>query len=598
MNNSITQRVISFRNKMILIFIFMTIIPFVLFAYYAHLKSVEGISHANSAFAMDYTIQSKENFDGYLAHLNNQINDVIGNSKLQQLLAEEPKTSADEIAFSSEMLNLVYQNMPYIDAFQVRVVPMVPSKYPNYMSSRILNFSGDIENEAWFKQSIRSVTPTWHLFRIGESQHAKPLLSKVKRFSGLYDQTPRGIVVTDLSDDQLNRYLSPSHRIQHQHNYLIDENGIVLYDSADNQSTGSPIASTAFQNLIRESSEGAGILELDGVSKLATYVRLNEEPWFLVSTIPLDELTGPIREINRVFFMFLVVYLICCIGVVFYLTVYFTNPLLRLVRSMRRLEFGEFQHVLPNSRRKDEIGWLYRGFNNMAQRIQELIEQSFRAERAKKELEFQVLSHQINPHFLYNTLESIRWKAASHHMDEISEMVSSLGNLLRLSLNQGKEITTMAREIEHVKAYVNIEQARLGAPVRILYSVEEGIGDFPFLRLLLQPLVENAIHHGIRSNFDKGKIILSARRDGGDIVIELMDNGEGIRENVLASLNSPDEHLEITKRRGVGLRNVNERLKLYFGESYKLIIENSNGTKIILRHPIMEKDEQEGKLVP
>jgi two-component system, sensor histidine kinase YesM len=593
MNNGVVQRLASFRNKMILVFIFMTIIPFVLFAYYAHVKSVEGISNANSAFAMDYLIQSKENFDEYLTHLNNQINEVIGDVKFQQLMAVAPVTPDEESAFTTDMLNLVYQNMPYIDAFQIRVFPIDPSHYPYYMSSRLLNFAGNIENQAWFKQSVQTVTPTWHLFLPGESQHTKPLLSKIKRFTGLYDQTPRGIIVADLSDDQLNRYLAPSHRIEQQRAYLMSANGIVFYDSADSRSIGAPIASKELQDWIRGSSEGAGTLEIDGISELVTYVRLNEEPWFLVSTIPLHELTGPIKEINNVFILFLVVYMICCIGVVIYLTAYFTNPLLRLVRSMRKLESGEFQHVLPSSSRKDEIGWLYRGFNNMAQKIQGLIEQAFRSERTKKELEFQVLSHQINPHFLYNTLESIRWKAESHNMGEISEMVSSLGNLLRLSLNQGKEITTIAREIEHVKAYVNIEQARLGKPVRILYSINEEILDAPFLRLLLQPLVENAIHHGIRSNFDKGKIILSARKEGEDIVIELTDNGEGIPESVLQSLNTPNMADEKTKRQGVGLRNVNDRLKLYFGETYKLIIDSSNGTKIILRHPIMKEEEQQ-----
>ncbi|MEK8130014.1 sensor histidine kinase [Paenibacillus filicis] len=597
-SGEVRHKVISFRNKMILIFIFMTIIPFVLFAYYAHLKSVEGISNANAAFAMDYLVQSKNNFDEYLAHLNNQINEVIGNKKLQQLMGEIPHTPEEESLFTSEMLNLLYQSMPYVDAFQIRVFPKDPSKYPLYMSSNVLNFQGVLENEAWFRQSMESVTPTWQLFLPGENQQSKPILSKVKRFTGLYDQLPRGLVVTDLSDDQLGRYLSPSHRVPQQRTYLMTGSGFVLYDSDNNATVGQPIASPELMNLIRASSEGAGTLEIDGGSMLVTYSRLNEEPWYLVSSTPLQALTGPIKKINNVFLMFLVVYLICCVGVVIYLTLYFTNPLLRLVKSMRKLEFGEFHYALPNSSRADEIGWLYRGFNNMAQRIQELIEQAFRSERAKKELEFQVLSHQINPHFLYNTLESIRWKAASHHMDEISEMVSSLGNLLRLSLNQGKEITTVAREIEQVRAYVNIEQARLGAPVRILYMVDEQVLNAPFLRLLLQPLVENAIHHGIRSNFDNGKIILSVRQEGRDIVIQLTDNGEGLPDSIIESLNKPHSADEKASRRGVGLRNVNDRLKLYFGESYKLKIDNTNGTHITLKHPVMSEEEAERSPYP
>lgn len=161
--------------------------------------------------------------------------------------------------------------------------------------------------------------------------------------------------------------------------------------------------------------------------------------------------------------------MLCAVGVVIYLTRNFTQPVFQLVRLMRKLEEGDFSMLIPHQNRKDEIGWLYRGFGSIVRKIEDLILQSTRAERTKRELEFQVLSHQINPHFLYNTLESIRWKAENHGRNDIGEMVSALGNLLRLSLNQGKDITTVGREVEQVKAYVQIEQARIGMPLRVLY---------------------------------------------------------------------------------------------------------------------------------
>ncbi|MBW7461778.1 sensor histidine kinase, partial [Paenibacillus sepulcri] len=155
----------------------------------------------------------------------------------------------------------------------------------------------------------------------------------------------------------------------------------------------------------------------------------------------------------------------------------------------------------------------------------------------------------------------------------------------------GKDITTVARELEQVKAYVQIEQARMGKPVRMLVAFDEDILDLPFLRLLLQPLVENAIQHSIRENFEKGKIFISGYREEENLVIEISDNGRGIPQEVLDRLDKDSVSGDRREggHRGVGLRNVNDRLKLYFGDACKLIIETGPGmgTKIVIRHPIL-----------
>lgn len=588
----------SFRNRMILIFFMIIIVPFLIFAYYAHIKSIEGISNANTTISMSYLQQTKKNFEIYLDRMNDQVNDLIGNKRLQELLEKRPETVEDEEAFTVNLLTVLYQNTPLIDAFRVHVYPIAPRTYSTYMNT--IGESTTVEDEAWFRRSLRTIVPTWHLSMPRQGLYAKPLLTYVKRFSGLHDQLPRGIVATDLSEDQLKRFISPSDRMDGQKLLLLDEEGLVLYDTSDNAWTGRPMPSERFIDAIRKGTEGAESISIDGATHLATYQRMDSEPWVLVSLTPLHELTGTIEEINRLLVIFLIVYLICCLGVVFYITVYFTQPIVKLVRLMRKFESGSFQPAFPWPTRQDEVGWLYRGFGSLAQKIEGLIEEASRSERKKKELEFQVLSHQINPHFLYNTLESIRWKAENHGRSDIGEMVSALGNLLRLSLNQGKEITTLGREIEQVKAYVQIEQARMGQPVRIITAFEEETLALPFLRLLLQPLVENAIQHSVRDNFEKGKILLSGRREGQDIVIEIVDNGNGIPEEALARLAlDADAGPEPAgaRRRGVGLRNVNDRLKLYFGERYKLQIETGpgRGTKITLRHPVLKDEEAEGE---
>lgn len=583
----------SLRNRIIFVFLLIIIVPFLLFAYYSHIKSIEGISDTNMKMTMSYLYQSKKNFEMYLNQLNGQINDLVGNKQLQELLDKEPAFLEEEEALAVSLLMVLNQNTSVVDAFRVKMYPIRPTSYPAYMKA--IGASTSIVQEHWFQRSRMSAGPSWYLMMPQEGQYAKPLLTYVKRFTGLYDTEPRGIVATDLSEDYLARYFSPSDQMVDQKLLLLNENGLVYYDSKQNEWAGQPFPSASFIEFMLTGEEGSLSITISGTTYLATYIGLESESWTLVSLTPLHELTGTIDEINRVLIIFLIVYLLCCIGVVLYITVRFTQPIAHLVRLMRKLEADNLHYLLPNSTRKDEVGWLYWGVANLFRRIEGLIQEASQSERKKKALEFQVLSHQINPHFLYNTLETIRWKAENHGRNDIGEMVSALGNLLRLSLNQGKEITTLRREIEQVKAYVQIEQARMGQVVNIFYFCDDELLDMPFLRLLLQPLVENAIQHSVRDDFVKGKIIIDARMADTMLLISVSDNGQGIPPEVLEQLEKEDLDTAASSRqlKGVGLRNVNERLKLYFGDSCKLYIESDpgKGTKITLRHPVLENGD-------
>lgn len=583
----------SLRNKVILIFFAILIVPFLLFAYYTHVKAIEGISIANTSASHSFLIQARKNFEIYLSRLNDQMNDLIGNKQLQDLLESPPSDLEEEKQFTVNLLQLLNNQSSTVDAFRIHLYPLPPERYNDYMNT--IGEMNIMDREEWFRPMMNSVSPAWHLSMPSRGRYAKPLLTFTKRFTGLYDRDPRAIIAADLSEDQLRRYFSPSGNISGQKLLLLDENGVVIFDSSANEWTGKSEMTGRFNELTKgmEMSES---ITMEGQKYLASSLKLDSQPWYLVSLSPLSELTGSIDEVNRVMLVFLVAYLLCCIGVVVFLTSHFTHPIVRLVQLMRKAEKGQFNHQSAWSYRNDEVGWLYRGFISLTTQIETLIEEASQAEWKKKELEFQVLSHQINPHFLYNTLESIRWKAETHGRSDISEMVAALGNLLRLSLNQGKEITTLRREIEQLKAYVQIEQARMGQTIRILYSIEPELLSLPFLRLLLQPLVENAIQHSIRDNFEQGKILISAEREETDIVIRIIDNGKGIPAETMEKLGldlmKEKGTSQSTGTKGVGLRNVNERLALYFGEDYRLVIESgSSGTAIMLKHPVMNLDE-------
>jgi two-component system sensor histidine kinase YesM len=586
----------SLRDKVILIFFAILVLPFLIFAYYSHMKAVNGISNANNITSFSYLMQARSNFESYLTGLNGQMNELIGDKELQSLLEKPPANRDEEDSFIVNMLTLMNQRSSTIDVFRIHLYPAYPEHYPSYMNT--VDESERVVHQDWFNEIRDSGTPRWELSMPTHGQYAKPLLLYIKRFTGLYDNVPRGIIVADVSEDQLGRFFNPPNLIKGQKILLLDEDRNVIYDSSSNQWTGNPGMPKKFEELMVGNTKQAQDITIGGEKYLVSSLKLDSKPWYVVNLSPFSQLTGSIEEIKRLMIVFLVVYLICCFGVVFYLTANFTQPIVKLVQLMRRAERGQFRHPILNSwsKRSDEVGWLYQGFDSLTTQIERLVEEAARSELKKRELEFQVLSHQINPHFLYNTLESIRWKAESHGRSDISEMVAALGNLLRLSLNQGKEITTLRREIEQVKAYVQIEQARMGETIRIVYLIDPELQSLSILRLLLQPLVENAIHHSIRDNFEHGKIIISVQQEKQDLLIEIMDNGKGIPQEVLDKLNQDigGELKQSTDTKGVGLRNVNERLRLYFGEAYRLSIDSGPtfGTRIVLRHPVITEQDQ------
>lgn len=587
----------SIRNRMILIFFAITIVPFILYSFYAHSKSVEGIEQAYATFSMSYLEQSKMNVEGYLSTIDNQINELIGDRSLQKLLEHPPKQSKDEISASVDLLNIVYKKKKQMDVFQLTVIPFQYNAYPTYM--RAIEISSSLGNESWFLASRGSPLPYWHM-SMNAGPNKGPLLTYVKSFTSLHNRIPRGTVAADLSEHHLIRFFPPTKRLDGQKFLIVDESGSILFDSASNTWTGQMLPSNSWASMQNQQNEGVETVNLFDQTDLLAFVKMDSVPWTILSVTPVDAMMGPSLAMKRILYIFLGVYLLCALGVVLYLTHNFTQPILQLVRLMRKLEEGEFNKCIPYQNRKDEIGWLFRGFNSITYKIEALIAQTTQAERTKRDLEFQVLSHQINPHFLYNTLESIRWKAENHGRNDIGEMVSALGNLLRLSLNQGKDITTLGREIEQVKAYVQIEQARIGLPLRVMYFFDESMLHLPFMRLLLQPLVENAIQHSIRGNFEKGKVFLSGKIEDDNLVIDISDNGKGIPEEVLKELLESVDIRKNVERSGVGLRNVNERLKIYFGEEYKLRIETKEGkgTRITIYHPILSNDANQGISIP
>ncbi len=581
----------SIRYQVILLFFLVIVLPFLFIGYFSYSKSVQAIQDVSSIISLEMMEKNASNLDNYLDLVDRAQNDIIYSKEMQNLLSIVPDDSLAEMEIAAKLIQYSTDLSSNAHAYSIRIFPIEPSRYPSFTHSIYQNV--DVEKEEWFRNAEEMKSPFWQLFLPEDNPYLykEPILSLIKQIYGLDKSRPLGFLSADIKVSTLSDYLAPVIMMDQQQVMLIDERQTIVYHQ-DPTLIGTPVASSSLSEHLRKAPRKDVTISMDGAEYMVTSATLDHNGWKLVSLLPVSVLTRPVSGIEQVSFLFLFFYFALSVLTVAYLTSRFTNPIQKLVQAMRMVERGGLLPRLPQMDRRDEIGWLYHGFDNLIQRIDELVQNAEKEAKDKKELEFQVLTHQINPHFLYNTLEAIRWKAESRKADDISEMVRSLGNLLRLSLNDGREMSTVERELEHVRAYVNIQTARQDTSIRVVYLVDEEILKLPCLRLLFQPLVENAIKHGTRhaGEGEAVKIVITGRRDASLLHFEIIDNGPGIPEELRATLLSSAD-TALNQRKGVGLHNVHERLTIYFGERYGLRIASGErgGTVIELTHPVLEE---------
>lgn len=229
----------------------------------------------------------------------------------------------------------------------------------------------------------------------------------------------------------------------------------------------------------------------------------------------------------------------------------------------------------------------------MVIRIRDLIEENKREHEAKRQSDLNALQAQINPHFLYNTLDSIMWMAECGKNEDVVEMVTALARLFRISISKGRRVIRVAEELEHARNYLFIQKIRYKEKFTFNIDADEDTLNLKSVKLILQPIIENALYHGIEYMVDEGHIEIKAKKRDGYLYFTVEDNGLGMDEKTRYKLLHTDDEIISDQGSGVGVRNVDERIKLRYGTEYGLSIESEieQGTKVTIKLPIMEGDQ-------
>ena len=312
--------------------------------------------------------------------------------------------------------------------------------------------------------------------------------------------------------------------------------------------------------------------------------------WETIGVFPESESLQVIKYTRYYSLIVSIIALIIAGVLVIIFTKSIIKPIFKLKKLMKKAQEGDLT-VSFNTKYNDEIGELGNSFNTMVKEINNLINLVQIEEKNKRIAEMNVLQAQIKPHFIYNTLDTIRWMAEEHNEKDIVEIIEAFTNLLRISLSKGREIISVKEELNHMQSYLTIQKIRYEDKLDYEIQFEEKILNYKLIKLILQPLVENAIYHGIKEKRGKGKILITGEIEGDLLCFTVKDNGKGIEEELLNKINkmlvnSNEKENEI----GYGIFNVNERIRLTYGEKYGLIYKSTygKGTIVQVRHPIIE----------
>lgn len=363
--------------------------------------------------------------------------------------------------------------------------------------------------------------------------------------------------------------------------FIVNSYGKIISHS-DKSKIGKSIIFEPYANKVLSDKTGHNYIQYkDVIDKVAIYSTIEGHDFKIIKTIATDYLYEEINKIQKYFIIGGIIYGFMIIFFMIIFSIRYTEPMIKMMGVIKKVEQGDL-NVRTDIQSNDEIGELGNSLNKMISEMQILIDKLVKEEQSKKEVELEALHAQINPHFLYNTLNTIKWMAKIQGNKSVSNAITALIKLLRISTNLGKDMITLREEIDYVKNYVVIQKLRFNESITMEFEIDESCLELTVPKLILQPIVENSIIYGMEDEIIDITIKISVFRNNDTLIIEIKDDGPGIDQKIIENIFKAAS--DRNKFSTVGLNNVNQRIKLYCGDLYGLRIKTNKGkgTKIIV----------------
>jgi two-component system sensor histidine kinase YesM len=587
----------KFRTKLMFSYSIFIIIPLGLLTFFSY-------NQVSKTIEKLVLYSAKQNFEQTCSFLDYKIGKIIDitddipvNRNLVSILTKPlaDYTYPEQIRDSQD-LNTQYLT-PYQDEDDVYRLRLYVRDSVIYSKEHVNLFSmAEIENVKWYKLlTSRKDKVLWcpPAYFYGESEENVDVVSAARLIHDpSYYNRIIGVFRIDLLEDNLRNIVKKANTTQKGVAYLQNSEEAIV-TSSDYNILKTMQADYQYCLNLSKAESYWNETAVNGDRMLIGSRNIHGTDWLMVSVIPYQEILASSVIIRNQMLLLVLILITLAYVFAYYISGSNTKRIRRLIRKMRKAEKGDLEliSVRPG---KDEIGELMESFNFMIQRIKILIEEQYKSGQEIKSAELKALQAQINPHFLYNTLDLINWTAIKYNVPEISSTVKSLSRFYKLSLSKGRDTVPISDELEHVKLYTDIQNRRFENKIILDIQVEDRILGYNVPKIILQPIVENSILHGILEKDDKaGRITITGALQQDTIILKVSDDGVGMDEEAINDiLNAKTDEIY-----GYGVWNINNRLRLYYGEEAGLLIrsEIGKGTEAEIRIPaVADESSQKG----
>ncbi len=567
----------SLRLKLAIIAVILIAIPIVAISmtYTKTVKEIISKKYTDSAIQSVY--EAGEQIDYILRDVEDFSTVIISNAELLEMAKNPGSYSKDQ--FNTLLRNLI------LSRDDIEVIDVVLPSGIYSMGANKVDSKSTVEQEL----IESSGQPVWldtesHVIEILSGRFHKNYFALGRKIINYNTLEDLGYLVINLEEVLLEQSYKSLLDNEFEDIYICDDVGTII-SHTDKKKIGSTIKFQPYAQSILNTETSKGYFEFtEDVDKVAIYSTISSTGWKIIKTIPVSYLYKEINKMQRDLLIGGIIYGVAIIVFLIFFSVRYTDPMMKMMSVIKKVEQGDLS-VRTEISTKDEVGQLGESLNNMIAEMGNLIEKLLKEEQEKKEVELEALHAQINPHFLYNTLTTIKWMAKIQGNNSVSRAIVALIKLLRVSTNLGTDTITLKEELDYVENYVVIQKLKYNEGINLSHDIEPSCLEVMMPKLILQPIVENAIIYGINEDHKDINIKISAYRKDMELYIEITDDGPGIQTDIVEEiLRSKTDKNKFSK---VGLNNINQRIKLYYGKEYGLSIETKlgAGTKVIVKIP-------------
>lgn len=585
----------SMRVKLFASFFLLIFIPIIVLTVFVAYRSTAIIQEQSMEIARPYLQQTENEMESELYKIATVSSSVAQTAEVHEVL-EKQNTG---ISFSEEYddMNELYKTIESTRAlqnlYQIRL--FISDSFTHSRSNYITYPLSSVSDTDWYHQLVEQyqtqtlLPPSIFQPPLSEPQEVLSVVTLIRSRKNI--TRILGVVSVDVLKSDLIDILQRNNYAEQSAAYLVDENLNIVCGA----NSTFPVSEADLAAQLQQMRDTFGASS--GVSTAGNAVYGLSAPifdgWRIFTVASMGNLLSPVLDLRDQMILLTVIISIIAFCLSYLYARYSTRRIKTLAEQVRRVENGDLSvSCIVDS--EDEIGELQNSFNFMVRRISLLVDERYNLGKNLKDMELRALQAQINPHFLYNTLDMIAWKAMASGNQETVDIVVKLARFYRLSLSNGSDFLPLSDEVEHVRLFVELTNLCRSRNVQLITEVAPNIADYPIMKLILQPIVENSLFHGLYELSDREDVIrLTAEQIGSYVQIQIADNGVGIEKSKLAELLAKKERPVVnTKRGGYGIGNILERLRIYYDDRFTFQIESAilTGTTVTIRIPYSRND--------